>query len=132
MNYDLAEIGKRIKACLDKREDVSRDDLGRLLGVGAGAIGRYVRGEADPGSIGIAKIADFFKVSVVWLISGEEDKTSPVEICSEPNAEYGGRKIHLSREEAQIITYLRDMPREYRDQCIEDIHNDWSETKDLL
>ena len=71
MDNKLVEIGKRIEEAA-KKEGLSRVDLGIVLEVGVGAVGRYIRGEADAGAIGLSKIAEACSVSIGWLLTGKE------------------------------------------------------------
>lgn len=71
MDNELTEIGKRIEEAA-KKNNLSRAEIGDILDVGVGAVGRYIRGEADAGAIGLSKIAKHCNVSVGWLLTGKE------------------------------------------------------------
>ena len=71
MDNELIEIGKRIEEAA-KRTNLSRAEIGDILEVGVGAVGRYIRGEADAGAIGLSKIAKHCNVSIGWLLTGKE------------------------------------------------------------
>ncbi len=82
---DLQEnIGKRIKAARTAA-GLTQQALGAELGKKIGAISKYERGVADPGTLGLVKIAEATRVSVLWLITGkgpgeELQQTDPVEV----------------------------------------------------
>jgi len=71
MSENLKNIGRRIERLILENR-LTRAELGEIIGVGAGAIGRYIRGEADAGSEAIAKIAEKFDVTTDYLINGED------------------------------------------------------------
>lgn len=93
MNNDLAEIGQRIEKVM-RENRISRARIGQFLGVGHGAIGRYIRGEADAGAIFLSKIASICNVTTDWLITGVEIDAS---IVAESGSEY------LSKDTATLI-----------------------------
>lgn len=70
MNIKLKDIGARIERVI-KDKDISRAQLGELLGLGEGAIGRHIRGETDPGTIALAKIAELGGITLDELITGK-------------------------------------------------------------
>lgn len=70
MENQLREIGNRIQVVIDSL-GLSRDELGEILGVGAGAVGRYIRGEADAGAISLSRIAKVYGKTLDWLITGQ-------------------------------------------------------------
>lgn len=71
MDNELTEIGKRIEEAA-KKNNLSRTEIGDILEVGVGAVGRYIRGEADAGAIGLSKIAKHCNVSIGWLLTGKD------------------------------------------------------------
>jgi transcriptional regulator with XRE-family HTH domain len=76
MDKKLREIGARIDAII-KEKGFSRAELGAILGVKEGAIGRHIRGETDPGTIALTKIAEIADCSLDWLITGKDKETKP-------------------------------------------------------
>jgi transcriptional regulator with XRE-family HTH domain len=71
MKVDMKQLGARIKAIRD-REDLTQEAFGRLIGVQGAAISKYEKGDIDPGTDGLANIAEIGKVTVDWLITGKE------------------------------------------------------------
>ncbi len=133
MNYDLTEIGKRIDMALSKK-GASRTTIGKILGVGAGAVGRYIRGESDAGSVGLKKIADYCNVPMDWLITGIDpyEKKQIETQLSKNAADFSGNIITLSGEEFAHIMHLRDMPEEDRKGIMRTADLAWAKAKGLL
>jgi transcriptional regulator with XRE-family HTH domain len=67
----LIAIGEKITR-IRQAAGLSRAGLGDMLGVKEGAIGKYERGESDPGAAALAKIAKIAGRSIDWLITGTE------------------------------------------------------------
>ena len=61
------EFPKRLQR-LRERRGIKRSILGELCGLSKNVIARYERGECEPSSSSIAAIADFFDVSVDYLL----------------------------------------------------------------
>jgi transcriptional regulator with XRE-family HTH domain len=70
METNLREIGIRIEGVI-KKAGISRAKLGEKLGIKEGAVGRQIRGETDPGTVALVKIAEIGNVSLDYLITGE-------------------------------------------------------------
>ena len=62
-------IGGRIK---ELRGEMARHDFADLFGVARNTIQRYENDERTPDSVFIAALCNHFKITVDWLISGEE------------------------------------------------------------
>lgn len=139
MKADLREIGTRIEGVI-KKEGISRAKLGELLEVGEGAIGRHIRGEVDPGTIALVKIAQLGNVTLDWLITGREPEQSKPEISREEalkevaKAAYQGDKAFaqsiceaaglypspsgLKEDEAQLVEHYRHASDEIREEAM--------------
>lgn len=59
------------------QRNMTQADLGTIIGLGPGAIGNYERGEADPSIEHLTKLADFFEVSIDFLIGRTDIKDRP-------------------------------------------------------
>lgn len=68
---------------LRKSRKMTQADLGELLGLGPGAVGNYERGGADPSLEHLIKMADFFEVSVDYLIGRTDIKNRPDDVIIE-------------------------------------------------
>ena len=85
MDNELKEMGKRILAIM-KDAGLTRDELGDILGVGPGAVGKYIRGESSPGQKKLKIIANLGETTIDWLLTGngpgpaiDRTKLSPTE-----------------------------------------------------
>ncbi len=68
------DIGRRIRD-IRKRLSLKGEDLGQILGVSKGAISAYERGEAKVSPAYLIRIAELGKVTLDWLVTGEESST---------------------------------------------------------
>lgn len=64
-------LGKRLRE-LRKKKGIRQKDLANYLQISDSAIGMYENGKRDPDSETIKKLADFFNVSVDYLLGREE------------------------------------------------------------
>lgn len=67
------EIFRQRLQCLRERKGISRKVLSELCGMHSDAIRRYERGEDEPGLHSLIAIAEYFEVSVDYLV-GRADK----------------------------------------------------------
>ncbi|WP_051361314.1 helix-turn-helix domain-containing protein [Desulfuromonas sp. TF] len=69
---DLREaVGERIREVREKA-GLSMEALGSILGKGKGAVFKYEKGQSDPETLTLARIAEIGDVSLDWLITGKE------------------------------------------------------------
>ena len=66
----MAVFPRRLQALRERRR-ISRRVLSELCGLSRGAISRYERGERMPALDDAAQIADFFGVSLDYLVGRE-------------------------------------------------------------
>lgn len=66
------EFGQRLQQ-LRERKRISRKVLSELCGLNPDAVRRYERGEAEPTLHSLVAIAEYFEVSVDYLV-GRSDK----------------------------------------------------------
>ena len=62
----------RLRLAREQR-GISQRDLGKAMGVSAVTISRYETGEHEPGIAELVKIADYFNVSVDYLLGRTDD-----------------------------------------------------------
>ncbi|ARC62541.1 helix-turn-helix transcriptional regulator [Bacillus licheniformis] len=72
-------LGERLKMLRNKQKPkLSQETLSEELGINRSTYARYETGDNDPGYKTLIKIADFYKVSLDYLIRGivkqEQDK----------------------------------------------------------
>lgn len=65
------EIGSRIKK-LRNSVGISQEELAAEIKVSRGNVGDWERGKAKPGADALVSLSSFFKVSVDWLLTGNE------------------------------------------------------------
>ena len=77
-NFNRKQFNDRLKKELDKQKTkgVSQAEIARRIGVGAGTLTKYRQDEMLPGLETLSLLADFFDVSMDFLLTGKE-KTSP-------------------------------------------------------
>lgn len=72
------EFGERLKE-LRKEKGRSQKEFGKIFGLSESAIGMYERNERTPDLEMIKKIADFFEVSVDYLIGRSDEELTESE-----------------------------------------------------
>jgi len=65
--------GDRLKL-LREEMNISQEELGIMLGVSDPTINRYEKGQRQPNTTMLCKIADYFCVSVDYLLGRKEDR----------------------------------------------------------
>lgn len=65
-NYEI--FRERLKKLREERHGLKRRTLSELCGLSPDLVARYERGEAEPTVETVEKIADYFEVSVDYLI----------------------------------------------------------------
>ncbi|MGI2329699.1 helix-turn-helix domain-containing protein [Planococcus sp. YIM B11945] len=70
------EVHDRIRKLRDK-ENLSREDFAKALGVTYDAMSKYETGKRRPDYETLQKIADYFNVSTDYLLGRDEKKQSP-------------------------------------------------------
>ena len=85
---------------LRKEKHVSQRELGNLLGISDAAYGRYERGIAEPNVESLIKLADFYNVSIDYLV-GRSDIRNVDELAK--------KIVSLSDEEKQSVSGLVDL-----------------------
>lgn len=81
----MATFASRIKE-LRKRDGLSQPQLAEKIGLTKGTVSLWERGPRRPDFPTMEKVADFFNVSVSYLIGDSDDEGIPVE----PDANPGG------------------------------------------
>jgi len=69
---ELVEFRKRLQHLREKKR-ISRIVLSELCGLSSDAVRRYERGEAEPSMHSLVALADFFEVSVDYLVGRGDD-----------------------------------------------------------
>jgi len=72
-NIDMSKLGERLKE-LREEKGLSRLALSKALHIGRGAtLCRWERGEQDIDSHNLIKLADFFDVSIDYLVGRNDE-----------------------------------------------------------
>lgn len=72
---DTKKFGERIRALRESR-DLSQPELAKATGLSRDKIKSYESGTAYPRVPGLYALADYFEVSIEWLLTGEEGRFS--------------------------------------------------------
>jgi len=72
-------FGKKLK-CLREKRGMKQAELGNFLNYGSTAISNYEKGRNEPSMSDLCKLADFFDVSVDFMIGREERKSETDEM----------------------------------------------------
>ena len=74
----------RLRRLFDEKPNVTQGQLAELLGVTRQTVSQYVNGISEPGYAALVKIADFFDVSIDYLLGRTETRTTELsvkEVC---------------------------------------------------
>lgn len=74
-------------------------DLSRAIGVSSGVYSQWCNGTTNPSKKNLAKIADFLKVTVNYLLSGEEKTATP-------------KGSGMSEKDVKLLEWFRSLPPE--------------------
>ncbi|HCX64910.1 MAG TPA: hypothetical protein DHN33_06840 [Eubacteriaceae bacterium] len=74
MKNDKCEIGHRIQHLL-KKHRLKQIDVCMAAGISKNAMSNYVCGNRIPDTYALYKLAKVFRVSMEWLLTGEESQT---------------------------------------------------------
>lgn len=100
-------LGKNIKQLRD-RADIQQNEFAKKIGVSNVVLSRYESGERKPDYDTLQKIADFFDVSIDYLL-GRSDYLSSKQVT------IAGQEINLSQEELQLFNELKKHPVMFHD-----------------
>ena len=67
---DLKAIGRRLREV--RGFDMSQEEFANLLGISQSQLSKYERGVAAPAADVLVRVKERFRVSVDWLLTGEE------------------------------------------------------------
>lgn len=70
MGYDFSETGKRIKFLMNLN-DMKQIDICKVTGISKNAISNYISGNRIPDTVSLYKLAEYFSVSMEWLLTGK-------------------------------------------------------------
>ncbi len=94
----MSEFAERLKQLRTER-DIKQVKLGKYLGYGSTAIANYESGRNEPPIDTLMKIAEFFDVSVDYLVGGEEKQ------------KHG---FSITKQEAELLQEYSKLPENQR------------------
>ena len=97
----MSKFANRLRE-LRKEKNVNQQKLSNYLGYGYTAIANYESGRNEPSIDTICKIADYFDVTVDYLI-GHEDNPKRVDAISKAEAELILNYRNINREDQRIL-----------------------------
>lgn len=92
-------FGNRLKF-LRIRSNLTQEQLSQIINVSTSAIGMYERGAREPAFATLFRIADYFKVSIDYLVG----------YSSKIEGKHSDRSIHLSNSDEKILQLKLDHP----------------------
>lgn len=105
---------KRLKE-LRKQHNLTQKDLAKILGVYPQSVGYYENNINKPDPDMLIKIADYFQVSVDYLL-GREDDLGNISISGSPASE-------LTTIEKELIETFRRLPPNLQGIAIQTLHS---------
>lgn len=98
-------FSKRLKE-LRKEKQVHQKDIAEYLGITPNAYGLYERGERKPNPDTLLMLADYFDVSVDYLLGRSDIRTSN---------SLDGKKIHdITKEIDQVVEHLNEIRKKLK------------------
>ncbi|WP_308636252.1 helix-turn-helix domain-containing protein [Paenibacillus silvisoli] len=78
----MRTFGERL-SYLRHRKELSQEEFSKVLRIGKSTLGMYETNKREPAHEMTAQIADYFEVSVDWLVTGKEFKHAPMSATQE-------------------------------------------------
>ena len=105
---------KRLKE-LRKQRNLTQKDLAKILGVYPQSVGYYENNINKPDPDMLIKIADYFQVSVDYLL-GREDDLGNISISGSP-------ALELTADERELVDTFRRMTKETQAITLDTVHS---------
>jgi transcriptional regulator with XRE-family HTH domain len=111
-------IGERLKKLRGKR---SQEEIAEQIGISRARLSHYETGRSEPDSDTLKKLADFYRVTTDFLISGVDKSIEQVHIKTpvddEKYAQQNGQAIRLSqKDEKDIAKRLEEFKKDLSKQ----------------
>lgn len=97
---------ERIKQ-LRKEKSLTMKQLGVAIGVAESTISLYENGKRQPDNETLSKLADFFGVSVDYLLGREDSLSLDKQLEGVDFALYGATKDLTDEEKEDILSYIK-------------------------
>jgi transcriptional regulator with XRE-family HTH domain len=140
MDKKDTEMAGRAKDAFE-RAGIKNKDLAQRIGKSGATVSDYLRGNIRIPTNVVAEIAAMTGASLRWLITGQEilrDGRAEQGVAggvNEDSPEYITQPLKLTRQEEEVVYWLRGMSPELRDIAAEGVRSVWimanrrSETK---
>jgi transcriptional regulator with XRE-family HTH domain len=100
-------FGKRLTAAREAKE-LTKEKLGKVVGVHHSQIGRYEKGEASPSAEVLKKMANALHVSTDYLMNGTTADLAAENIMDKTLINQFNRISELSEENKTVVSKLID------------------------
>lgn len=100
-------FGKRLAAAREAKE-LTKEKLGKLVGVHHSQIGRYERGDASPSAEVLKKMANALDSSADYLMNGTTSDLAAENIADKTLINQFNRISELSAENKNVVSKLID------------------------
>lgn len=101
-------FGDRLKKAIKNAGTTQRALAGRLS-LSESSVSGYIKGDTEPSLDSLDTISKQLNVSLDWLITGQQKKKPHLEIVRESLAEYSGKTIQLTENEATMLGQFRKL-----------------------
>lgn len=98
----MTNFGKRLRYLRKQHKHLTQEELSKILNISPSSIGMYERGEREPSYKLLVEIANFFKVSVDYLLDHNPDGLHTFPKVSESD-EY---LLLLKQEHPKLFQYI--------------------------
>lgn len=125
-------IGKRI-AELRKEKGMTQEELAKALNITRSALSLYEIGKRDPDTETVKKLADFFGVSIDYLMGKSNIRNPYNEFLAQAKEKYGSRGKKQAEELLENIQSLfngGELPEEDKDEFFRAITEIYFEAKE--
>lgn len=95
---------------LQQQSGMNRKELTKVIGIGHNAFTAWNKGETKPGLKPLIKIAQYFNVSLDWLVFGDDAPNNDLENVIKPD--------FSSNTEKELIEKFRELPYNYQKNVI--------------
>ncbi len=101
---------------LRKESDLTMKELGKAIGVAESTVSAYETGKREPDLMTLCKIADYFRVSLDYLLGRETAAARDIGDCRAD-----GDLSDFDDREKQLILLSRKVGKKHGQKCLEDV-----------
>ena len=102
-----AAFGKRLTAAREAKE-LTKEKLGKIVGIHHSQIGRYEKGEASPSAEVLKKMANTLNVSTDYLMNGTTNDMAAENINDKTLINQFNRIAELTEDNKTVVSKLID------------------------